>query len=293
MTESATALARELLARCRYPAAGATVACAVSGGADSTALMLLAVEAGCEVTAVHVDHGLRPGSASEAEVVARSAQAVGARFRSVRAEVTDGPNLEARAREARYSALPGGALTGHTMDDQAETVLLAMMRGAGLRGLAGMDRDRRPMLGLRRAETVELCRASGLEVVEDASNLDLRFRRNRVRHELLPMLCDIAERDVVPLLARQADLVDDDDRYLEQLAQSVDPGAAEELAAAEAPLARRAVRRWLGEAYPPSLAEVSRVLDIATGSSRATQVSSGRRVERRSGRMILTSPEQE
>src|SRR4051794_34724120 len=139
--------AADLLPRCAFPGAGTAVTCAVSGGADSLALLALATAAGLQVTAVHVDHGLRPGSAMEAEVVAQSAKAFGARFRSERADVAPGPNLEARARAARYAVLPAGVFTGHTADDQAETVLLNLLRGAGLDGLAGIRRDgRRPLL---------------------------------------------------------------------------------------------------------------------------------------------------
>src|ERR1700689_532054 len=113
-----------LTARCTFPAAGNTLSCAVSGGADSLALLVLAVWAGCDVTAVHVDHGLRPGSAAEAEIVRDAAASLGAGFSALQVEVGHGPNIEARARAARRKVLPPGTATGHTMDDQAETVLL-------------------------------------------------------------------------------------------------------------------------------------------------------------------------
>src|SRR3954447_2538752 len=199
--------AAELLARCEFPAIG-PVTCAVSGGADSLALLILARAAGLEATAVHVDHGLRPGSAAEASVVADAAERLGAGFRAATARIEPGPNLEERARSARYAQLPDDVLTGHTADDQAETVLLNLLRGAGLDGLCGMRRDgRRPLLGLRRAETAALCAATGFEPVQDPTNPDPRFRRNRVRHELLPLIDDIAARDIVPVLARQAELL--------------------------------------------------------------------------------------
>ncbi|MEI7547405.1 MAG: tRNA lysidine(34) synthetase, partial [Actinomycetota bacterium] len=127
-----------MLTRCTFPPAGETVTCAVSGGADSTALLALAVAAGLHVTAVHVDHGLRPGSAAEAEVVRATATRLGATFRAERVELVDGPNLEERAREARMAVLPADVLTGHTADDQAETVLVNLLRGAGTRGLSAM-----------------------------------------------------------------------------------------------------------------------------------------------------------
>ena len=127
-----------LLARCTFPDPGSDLVCGVSGGPDSLALLVLAAGSGCRVTAVHVDHGLRPGSAAEAEVVAEAAQRFGARFESARVVVEDGPNLEARARHARREVLGPEAATGHTADDQAETVLGNLLRGAGVDGLAAM-----------------------------------------------------------------------------------------------------------------------------------------------------------
>src|SRR5205085_8899120 len=125
-------LTAALLGRCVFPGAGTVVTCAVSGGADSLALLVLAVGAGCEVTAVHVDHGLREGSAAEADLVRAAAARFGAGFVAERVMVAPGANLEARARAARYGVLPADVLTGHTADDQAETVLLNLLRGAGL-----------------------------------------------------------------------------------------------------------------------------------------------------------------
>jgi tRNA(Ile)-lysidine synthase len=283
-----------LLARCDFPPAQTAVTCAVSGGADSLALLVLAVGAGCRVTAVHVDHGLRPGSAGEAEVVRAAADRWRAAFRGVRASVEPGPNLEARARAARYAALPAGVLTGHTADDQAETMLLNLLRGAGLDGLAGMDPRSRPLRRLRRSETRALCEALGLERVEDPSNRDSAFRRNRVRHELLPLLDDIAERDVAPILARQADLAGDDVALLDELSAALDPCDARALAAAPAPLARRAVRRWLrtggpggDELHPPDGASVDRVLAVARGEAVACELPGGWRVGRSRGLLRL------
>jgi tRNA(Ile)-lysidine synthase len=198
----------DLLGRCRFPAPGSVVTCAVSGGADSLALLALASAAGCVATAVHVDHGLRPDSAAEADVVARAAERFGAAFRAERVTVGAGPNLEARARAARLAVLPDDALTGHTADDQAETMLLNLLRGSGRDGLSGMPDDgRHPLLRVRRSETHALCDALGVEPIADPSNHDPRHRRNRVRHELLPMLVSIAERDIVPVLVRQGTIL--------------------------------------------------------------------------------------
>ena len=279
------------MGRCTFPPAGTAVVCAVSGGADSLALLVLAVAAGCRPTAVHVDHGLRMGSAAEADVVRKAAEWLGAGFRAERVTVAPGPNLEARARAARFAVFPPGVLTGHTADDQAETVLLNLMRGAGLAGLAGMGPTGHPILGLRRSETRHLCRSLGLEWVEDPSNADPAYRRNRVRAELLPLLEDIAGRDVVPVLARQAGVLGTEAQLLDSLAAGLDPTDARALAAAPVALARRAVRRWLveasGEDHPPDLASVERLLAVARGEARAADVGGGRRVLRRGGRLRI------
>lgn len=255
--------------------------CALSGGADSTALILLAIRAGCRVSAMHVRHGLRADDGDECSAAATAA-ALGVAFTSVSVDVDDGPNLEARAREARYGVLPSGALTGHTADDQAETVLLALLRGSGATGLSAIEPGvRRPILRLRRTETRALCDAAGLTWFDDPSNDDARFRRNRVRHELLPLLADIAARDPVPLLTRTAGLLRDDDRLLDLLSADLDPTDARALAAAPLPLARRAIRRWLVlDGHPPGSAEVARVLEVAAGRAVACEVGGGRRVER-------------
>ncbi len=280
----------ELLGRCTFPPPGTALVCAVSGGPDSLALLVLACAAGAAVTAVHVDHGLRPGSAGEAEVVAAAAARFGAAFRSETAVVEDGPNLEARARAARRAAVGPGAATGHTMDDQAETVLLNLLRGAGLDGLAGMRAGPgHPILGLRRAETGALCHDLGLDPVRDLSNSDRRFRRNRVREELLPLCCAVAGRDVVPVLARQAGLLAAEGDLLDELAGAIDPSDGAALAAAPGPLARRATRRWLRHdgPHPPDAAAVERVLGVARGEVRATDVAPGRRVRRSHGRLSV------
>jgi len=283
-------------ARCAFPSAGTAVTCAVSGGADSLALLVLAVAAGLEVTAVHVDHGLRPGSATEAAVVKDAAKRFGAGFRSERVAVGDGPNLEERARTARYGVLPDDVCTGHTADDQAETVLLNLLRGAGSTGLSGMrPGTRRPLLGLRRAETVALCPALDLVPVADPSNHDPRFRRNRVRHEVLPLLDDVAGRDVVPVLARQADLLRDEADLLAALAADLDPTDAHALREAPIALSRLAVRAWLRDGpaatHPPDAATVERVLAVARLEAGATEVGAGWRVTRSGGVLALLGPD--
>ncbi|MFZ9627950.1 MAG: tRNA lysidine(34) synthetase TilS [Ilumatobacteraceae bacterium] len=279
----------DLLPRCTFPPAGAAITCAVSGGADSTALLVLAVAAGCTVTAVHVDHGLRPGSAAEADVVAGSARRLGAAFRAVTVSVEPGPNLEARARAARYAALPDDVATGHTADDQAETLLLNLLRGA-VGGLGAMrPGHRRPLLSLRRADTQRVCAAMGLDVVDDPSNHDPQHLRNRVRHELLPVLADLSQRDPVPVLVRQADIARADSDLLDDLAGAIDPTDARALADLPTALARRAVRRWLTDDHPPDAATVERVLAVARNEALGTDIGGGRRVSRHRQRLTISA----
>lgn len=284
-----------LLPRCRFPPPGTPVACAVSGGADSLAMLVLAVAAGCIPTAYHVDHGLRPGSAGEAEIVAEAALRLRADFVAITVELADGPNLEERARIARRAALPRDAATGHTADDQAETVLVNLLRGSGVDGLSGMrSGPRHPILGLRRSETHRLVACLGFRIVSDPSNDDPAHQRNRIRHELVPLVDSIARRDVVAVLARQAALLADDAALLEELAASVDPCDASALAGAPPPVARRAVRHWLrsldAEDHPPGSAAVERVLAVARGEVVACEVPGGVRVRRSRGRLLAESP---
>lgn len=283
-----------LLPRCRFGSPGAQPwVAAVSGGADSLALLVLARAAGLAVTAVHVDHGLRPGSGDEASVVASAAERLGAGFRSEAVTVDPGPDLEQRAREARRAVLGPDAMTGHTADDQAETLLLNLLRGAGPAGLAAMaPGPRHPILALRRAETEALCRAAGLEPVEDPSNRDPRFRRNRVRHELLPLMADIAERDPVPLLARTAELARSTQAELDRQGAELDPTDTAALSAAPVPVAQAALRRWLVDdlGHPPSSAEIERVMAVVGHRAVACQISGGRRVARTAGRLRVEAP---
>ncbi len=286
-------LTAALVGRCTFPAPGSPLVCGVSGGPDSLALLVLATAAHCRVTAVHVDHGLRPGSGAEAEVVAEAADRFGAAFRSLRVEVGEGPNLEARAREARHRALGPGAATGHTADDQAETMLVNLLRGAGVNGLAAMRvGPRHPLLALRRSETVEVCHRMGLTPVSDPSNQDARFVRSRIRHELLPLCSAIAGRDVVPVLARQADALAGDADILDAVGSLIDPADSAPLAAAPSAVGRRMVREWLAGngPYPPPLDAVERVLAVARQERRATETPGGQRVSRSRGRLTVSPP---
>ena len=277
------------------------VAC--SGGPDSVALLALIVATGREPTAVYVDHGLRPDGPAEAAHVAEVARQLAADARAVAVDVAPGPNLEARARDARYAALDDArhtlgartVLVGHTADDQAETVVLNLLRGSASAGLAAMAPRRgaivRPLLGLRRTDCEAVCAAIGVVPVRDPMNTDPAFRRVVVRDDVLPRLSAVAGRDLVPVLARQAEVLRSESDYLDELARAAWPPdadlkRADVLARLPLPLARRAVRQWLG-APPPSFADVERVLAVARGEARATEVTGGHRVLRRSGVLLV------
>jgi tRNA(Ile)-lysidine synthase len=280
-----------LAARCSFPPPGSAVTCAVSGGPDSLALLVLATAADLQVTAVHVDHGLRAGADAEAEVVAAVAARYVARFRAERVAVAPGPNLEERAREARWSVLPADALTGHTADDRAETILLNLVRGAGPRGLGSLRPSaRHPLVVLRRQDTEAVCRSEGLVPVRDPTNVDGRFARNRVRAEVLPLLCEVAGRDVVPLLCRAGDASGEAADGLARLSAELDATDCRQVSCADPVLAAEALRRWLesGTGRPPSRAALARVRRVVLLQDRAAEVGEGWRVERSQGRLRLT-----
>jgi tRNA(Ile)-lysidine synthase len=213
---------RDTIRRHAMLAGGEAVLVAVSGGADSVgllhALSTLAGELALRLTVIHVDHGLRPDSAADAAFVETLARDHGLPCVVERIAVTRGGSLEARAREARYSVLRRHAARlgadrvalGHTADDQAETVLMRLIEGAGPRGLAGIPPVRgpyiRPLIEMRRAEIVAELTRAGLAWREDPSNRDTRFLRNRIRHELLPLLASTYNPAIVPALARAAAL---------------------------------------------------------------------------------------
>lgn len=282
----------QLLSRCNFPAPPAHVDCAVSGGADSVALLVLACASGLQVTAWHVDHGLRDNSHTEAALVRDLAAQLGAHVESRTVVIDSAVNVEALAREARYGVLPAGVLTGHTADDQAETILINLLRGSGTRGLAGMQPTmQRPLLQLRRSETQGLCDELGITYFRDPSNNDDRFQRNRIRHEVLPLLESLSKRDIVPVLNRQADLLRDDDDLLNELAAALDPTDALALAQAPIALSRRAIRAWLSNPLVPDSATVDRVLDVARGNTLACDIGLGRHVRRSQQRLRITEPE--
>jgi tRNA(Ile)-lysidine synthase len=241
----------------------APLVAACSGGADSIALAHAAIGLARggrlgTITLCHVDHGLRPGSAADGELVRRLAEEGGAGFAGVAVDVDRrAGSLEAAARDARYAALHrvaaerGAAtiLVGHTRRDQVETVLMRLVRGTGLAGLAGIPARRgaiaRPLLGVPRSEVEEYCARHRLAVLDDPMNHDPRHLRARVRHHILPLL-----RAENPRI---------DDALLRAAAAALDARAGLDAAAAAlTAAARHADGTWdvarLAAAAPPVLA---------------------------------------
>ena len=296
----------------RYPAdRQAYVAC--SGGADSVALAAaLAVESRAArrpAGLVTVDHGLQPESARQAAAVAELGYQLGLNpvlQLPVSVDGQGGP--EAAARTARYAALrplteQGLVLLGHTADDQAETVLLGLGRGSGIRSIAGMRPAERgylrPLLQLRRADTEAACAALGLPVWQDPHNRDPRFRRVRLRTEVLPLLEDVLAGGVTEALARTAAQLQDDLDALRLLADRIftqahrsDGLEIEALQGQPGALTSRVLKRWAeeGGAGPLTAEHVRQLGRLVTDwhGQDGIDLPGGYRARRASGRLVLS-----
>jgi tRNA(Ile)-lysidine synthase len=305
--------------------AGPLVLVACSGGADSmalaTALAFEAPRCGVRGGAVTVDHGLQEGSAERAADLAERLRGLGldpVDARAVTVGRQGGP--EAAARDARYAALDAAAhalgaaavLLGHTRDDQAETVLLGLARGSGLRSLSGMapvsgpgGRYRRPFLLLDRDTVRGACLAQGVDVWEDPHNADPAYTRSRVRHEALPVLEKALGKGVVAALARTARLSRDDADALDVWAADAaraaeDDGGALRVAALDplpAAVRRRVLRRAAVSAGAPAgslsarhIEECDRLVTDWHGQ-KPLNIPGGVLVARRDGRLVF-SPSQ-
>ncbi len=295
------------------------VAC--SGGADSLALAAAvafeAPRAGVRAGAVTVDHGLQAGSTERAESTAALLRNLGlAPVTVVRVDVGTAGGPEAAARAARYDALSAMArqhdarvALGHTLDDQAETVLLGLGRGSGPRSVAGMVERRtaggvtwwRPLLAVRRGTTRAACAAQELPVWDDPWNADPAYTRVRLRTEVLPLLEQVLGGGVAPALARTADQLRDDLDALDGLAEGhlarlagADGLSVAELAALPAALRRRVLRGWLRAGGVPDLqavhlAAVDALLVRWRGQGRV-DLPGGTGAVRTSGRLSLQPP---
>ena len=291
-----------------------TVAC--SGGADSLALTAgvahLLRSGTLAGDAVVIDHALQRGSDQVSEQVAGRVRELGLAVSVVRVTVPADSALgpEGAAREARYEALAraasGTVLLGHTLDDQAETVLLGLARGSGTRSLAGMAETTtwsgtpfaRPLLGLRRADTAQACRDWGLTVWDDPHNVEPRFLRSRLRTEAMPVLERVLGPGVPEALTRSAGLLRADADLLDELADQAwgtrPPDARPDLdlgwlTALPPALRGRVLRRWLAEGGVPEinaghLAAVVTLIEAYHGQ-RGIDLPGARRVSRSGSRL--------
>ena len=293
---------------------------ALSGGPDSLALAAAtafeAPRAGIRAGAIIIDHGLQPQSADVAAIAAFQAEVLGLDpviVRTVEVGTEGGP--EAAARAARYDALltvatVSGAvavLLGHTLDDQAETVLLGLARGSGATSLHGMAAESglflRPLLGIRRATTVEFCAGSNLQAWTDPHNSDETYTRVRVRSNVLPVLESELGPGIAEALARTADQLREDadalDHFAEEMAedfaQIVEAGIAlpvSALAAQPAALRQRLIRLVVASEFHLSLSrvqtlEVARLVTDWHGQKPLDLP--GVRVERRDGLIVFAA----
>jgi len=284
----------EAIAEHRLWGPGQAVAVAVSGGLDSVCLLdlLLVTRAwhGGDLSVVTIDHGLHPESAEHAAFVAELARARDLPCRTLRLELPD--RSEATARAGRYAALAtlpvDRVALGHHRDDQAETLLLQLLRGSGVRGLGAMRRIRdryvRPLLDVSRSELEAWARWRGLDWVEDPTNGDESYLRNRLRRELMPLLESIRP-GASAALATAASLCAEDDACLESLLPNgeIDAGWVAEAPSA---LVGRALRRAFPTAGSRHVRDLVRAARRGAGEVRlpgglVVQVVRGRILARR------------
>ena len=321
--------------RLKLPIVGETIVLAVSGGADSTALLLAVEELKTrnklyvDVCVAHLDHGLRKASRQDALFVTELATEYGfltavGRSRVAEKARAENDNLEQAAREARYAFLARTAkkfsanyvLTGHTMDDQAETVLMRLMRGSAGFGLSGMNAVRplaqnssvklvRPLLWARRIETEDYCRIRRVKFRSDEMNDDNTFSRVKVRNQLLPLMQSFNNKIVEALSRTATQLREDstvllnDSGALLQRATLSNPDDENKtpvldvkvLSEAPSALRRRALRQWITEARGSArrlemvhLTAVEKLLEGKTGG-RIVELPGGGRVTRRRNRL--------
>lgn len=313
--------------RCGLIPAGSKVLVAVSGGADSTALLHVLARLSAErqdftLEVAHLDHGLRgEQSAGDARFVAEMTRGLGLACHLERLSAGSlkrrGVSPQEAAREARLAFLErvaedvGAAriALGHTADDRAEETLMRLLSGAGARGLSGMRPRRgrfiRPLIECRRAEVEEWLRAQGLAWREDASNLSADYLRNRIRHELLPHLEAAYNPNLRESLLRQADLLGDEDDLLEGLAlvrleemARFEPGVvalpaaalAEEHPAMQRRVLRLACQRLAGSLRGVGFRHIEALRSLAASrspSAGALSLPGGLRAERRYAELLL------
>ena len=285
---------------------GDTVICAVSGGADSMALLwgmwLLKEKLGITVEAAHFNHNLRgEESRRDAEFVRKFCDFHDIRLHSGEGNVVSGPKgLEAAARDARYAflrSLPGIIATAHTADDNAETVLMHLLRGTGLRGLGGVTPKTgkliRPMLDVTRAQVEEFLNENYIRHIEDSSNGTDAFLRNRLRHHVMPLLRS-ENPSIAAGLSAAAQRIREDAQLLDELAESLDARDVAALRSAPGPLRRRAIEGLLREnGFPePSAEHIRQAEAVVFSDNPSARVTLGGLTLRRSYEKLCIDREQ-
>ena len=293
---------RTAIRRYEMVSPGDTVICAVSGGADSMALLwgmfLLKEKLGFRLEAAHFNHQLRGAeSDNDAEFVRKFCDFHDIPLHLGSGNVVSGAKgLEAAAREARYAflrSLKGTIATAHTADDNAETVLLHLLRGSGLRGLGGItpksDRLIRPMLDVTRAEVEEFLNENYIRHIEDSSNHGDAYLRNRLRHHVMPLLRR-ENPSIATGLSAAAQRIRADAQLLDDLASALDPSDVAALRDAPGPLRRRALERLLREnGFPePSASHLEQAESVVFSANPSARVTlSGVTLRRSYGRLCV------
>jgi len=265
------------------------VTVALSGGADSAALAVLAIRSGLEVSLLHVHHGFDDSdmlAAAASEIAGR----LGLPLETVSVVVVEGASLEAQARAARYGALTrvdGSVITGHTRDDAVETMLINLVRGTGVDGLTGIPYHHppnvyRPILEVSRSETREIAALADLPFRDDPANDSLDLTRNHIRHVVLPRLREL-NPNLDETMARAASALRSDRDLLDEMADGVlsDELETSVITTLPLPIADRVVKRWLAaHDLEVSADVVARVWSVVSGDSDRQELARGRSVVR-------------
>ena len=281
--------------RLRLPPGPFTVA--LSGGADSAALAFLALQREPTADALHVDHGL-PASGLLREAATAIAARLGMQLETVAVEVGDGPSPEDQARAARYEVLDGWrqtVVTAHTRDDNAETVLINLIRGTAARGLGGIPYHRpphvfRPSLDVTRSETREIAALAGLPFRDDPMNYDPNVMRNRIRHEIVPRARELNPK-VIDALARAAFAITSDTSMLDSMVDGIDVVggvAAGLLVTLPRPLADRVLGRLITNCGVELTEDrLKRAWSVVEGRAARQDLAEGRSVVRRDAMVVV------